>query len=137
MPSFDALKISASALRAQKIRMEVISSNLANINTTRTEDGTPYRKKEVVFTPQEFKTELEKKIEGVRVEEIVESSRPFEKVYDPSHPHADKDGYVTYPNVNVVEEMADMMDAARSYEANLNVMNTTKDMILKTLEIIR
>lgn len=137
MPSFDAVKVSASALKAQRIRMEVISSNLANVHTTKTDEGTPYRKKEVVFTPVEFKSQLEKKIEGVKVEEIIESERPFERVYDPSHPHAGSDGYVLYPNVNLIEEMADMMDAARSYEANLNVLTTTKDMILKTLEIIK
>lgn len=137
MASFDALKISGSALSAQKIRMEVISSNLANIHTTRTEEGTPYRKKEVVFVPEKFKSTLREKMEGVRVGEIVESDKPFQKVYDPSHPDADKDGYVMLPNMNLIEEMTDMIDASRSYEANVNVINTTKEMIMKTLEIIK
>ncbi|MCX7856708.1 MAG: flagellar basal body rod protein FlgC [Deltaproteobacteria bacterium] len=137
MASFDALKISASALSAQKTRMEVVSSNLANIHTTRTEEGTPYRKKEVVFVPENFNDTLKRRLEGVKVQEIVESDKPFHRVYDPSHPDADKEGYVTYPNVNLIEEVTDMMDASRSYEANLNVINTTKEMIIKTLEIIK
>lgn len=137
MASFDILKISGSALSAQKIRMEVISSNLANVHTTRTEEGTPYRKKEVVFVPESFKETLREKLEGVKVKEIVESKSQFQKVYDPSHPDADGEGYVLYPNVNVMEEMTDMLDASRSYEANLNVINATKEMILKTIEILK
>ncbi len=137
MASFDALKISGSALSAQRIRMEVISSNLANVSTTRTEDGTPYRKKEVVFVPETFKETLKERIQGVKVKEIVESKDPFQKVYDPSHPDADENGYVNYPNVNILEEMTDMLDASRSYEANLNVIGATKEMIMKTLEILK
>ncbi|MCS7281699.1 MAG: flagellar basal body rod protein FlgC [Desulfobacterota bacterium] len=137
MASFDALKISASALSAQKIRMEIISSNLANIHTTKTEDGDPYRKKEVIFEPVDFKNTLQGKLQGVKVQEVVESNDPFNKVYDPSHPHADSDGYVNYPNVNIIEEMVDMVDASRSYEANLAVLNITKEMIIKTLEIVK
>lgn len=137
MASFEILKISGSALTAQKIRMEVISSNLANINTTRTKDGRPYRKKEVIFVPESFKETLGEKIEGVKVEKIVESKAPFQKVYDPSHPHADQNGYVSYPNINIIEEMTDLLDASRSFEANVNVINATKEMILKTLEIIK
>jgi flagellar basal-body rod protein FlgC len=137
MPSFDALKISASALSAQKLRMEIISSNLANIHTTRTEEGKPYKKKEVVFSPHRFKDALNEKLEGVKVEEIVESDKPFQKVYDPSHPDADREGYVTYPNMNLIEEMTDLIDASRSYEANVNVLSATKEMIIKTFDIIK
>jgi flagellar basal-body rod protein FlgC len=137
MPSFDALKISASALSAQKLRMEIISSNLANIHTTRTEEGKPYKKKEVVFSPYTFKDALNEKLEGVKVEEIVESDKPFQKVYDPSHPDADREGYVTYPNMNLIEEMTDLIDASRSYEANVNVLSATKEMIIKTFDIIK
>jgi len=143
MGILDILKVSASALRAQRTRMEVIASNLANIQTTRTEEGGPYRKKEVVFTPSEmsdgraFKDILSEKVEGVKVEEISESSKPFERVYDPGHPDADQDGYVSLPNVNLMEEMADMIAATRAYEANVNVVQTTKEMFLKSLEIGR
>ena len=142
MGMFDVLKISSSGLRAQRVRMETIATNLANIHTTRTEEGVPYKKQSVVLTSADvsgatFKGVLERRMEGVDVEEIVESERPFEKTYDPAHPDADSDGYVTYPNVNVLEEMTDMSAAARSYEANVNVINTTKRMFQKALEIAR
>ncbi|HOV91236.1 MAG TPA: flagellar basal body rod protein FlgC [Syntrophorhabdaceae bacterium] len=141
MGILDILKISASGLRAQRIRMETIATNLANIHTTRTDEGGPYAKKEVVFRTtdlnetQGFGKVLSERIEGVKVEEIAKSSKEFEKVYDPGHPDADKEGYVIYPNVNLMEEMADMVSATRSYEANINVINTTKEMFIKTLEI--
>lgn len=137
----DILKVSASGLKAQRIRMEVIATNLANIHTTRTEEGGPYTKKEVVFSSADvsegdsFDSVLSKKIEGVKVENIVKSTKHFEKIYDPGHPDADKEGYVTNPNVNLMEEMADMISATRSYEANINVVNTTKEIFMKTLEI--
>ncbi len=141
MSLLDILKISASGLKAQRIRMETIATNLANIHTTRTDEGGPYVKKEVVFKTadvsekEEFDRLLSQKIEGVKVEEIAKSNKNFEKVYDPGHPDADREGYVTYPNVNLMEEMADMISATRSYEANINVINTTKEMFLKTLDI--
>ncbi|HVN23144.1 MAG TPA: flagellar basal body rod protein FlgC [Syntrophorhabdales bacterium] len=142
MGMFDVLKISSSGLRAQRIRMETIATNLANIHTTRTEDGGPYRKQNVVLSSADasgdgFGGVLSKKLEGVAVEEITESEKPFEKTHDPSHPDADQDGYVTYPNVNVLEEMTDMVSASRSYEANVNVINTTKHMFQKSLEIAK
>ncbi|MCX7965783.1 MAG: flagellar basal body rod protein FlgC [Syntrophorhabdaceae bacterium] len=141
MSLLDILKIGASGLKAQRIRMETIATNLANIHTTRTDEGGPYAKKEVVFRTtdvsekNEFGKILSEKIEGVKVEEITKSNKNFEKVYDPGHPDADKEGYVTYPNVNLMEEMADMISATRSYEANINVINTTKEMFIKTLDI--
>ena len=141
MSILDILRISASGLKAQRIRMEVIATNLANMQTTRTDEGGPYAKKEVVFTTTDvseadvFGRMFSEKIEGVKVEEIVNSKKHFEKAYDPGHPDADAEGYVTSPNVNLMEEMADMISATRSYEANINVVNTTKEMFLKTLEI--
>lgn len=140
MGILDILKIASQALRAQRVRMEIIASNLANIHTTRTEKGGPYRKKEVIFKSEvidDFEERFREAIKGVKVQEIRESKRPFERVYDPSHPDADKDGYVTLPNVNLMEEMTDMMLAARSYEANLNVMSVTKELFLKSLEIVK
>ncbi|MCX8111538.1 MAG: flagellar basal body rod protein FlgC [Syntrophorhabdaceae bacterium] len=141
MSILNILKISASGLKAQRIRMETIATNLANIHTTRTDEGGPYSKKEVVFRTEDLSDQegfgkvLSEKIEGVKVEEVTRSNKGFEKVYDPGHPDADKEGYVTYPNVNLMEEMADMISATRSYEANINVVNTTKEMFIKTLEI--
>lgn len=140
MGLFDVFKISASGMRAQRMRMEVISTNLANIHTTRTEEGGPFVKKEVVFKQSDvsdkpFGAMLSKKIDGVKVDEVQESEKPFEKVYDPNHPDADAKGYVNFPNVNLMEEMADMIAATRAYEANINVINTTKEMAIKTLEI--
>ena len=137
------LKIGASALNSQRVRMETIATNLANLHTTRTPEGGPYRKKEVVFSPtdvsetKEFGRMLAQRMEGVKVDEIKASDKPFQKIYDPGHPDADGQGYVTFPNVNLMEEMADMMAATRAYEANVNVVNTTKDMFMKALDIGR
>ncbi len=142
MGIFDVLRISASGLKAQRTRMEVVASNIANVHTTRTEEGGPFRKKEVVFTTQDvsegttFGSLFQQKVEeGVNVEEVKESTRPFEQTHDPYHPDADANGYVTYPNVNVMEEMADMVAATRAYEANVNVINNTKEMFNRSLEI--
>jgi len=137
----DILKVSASGMKAQRIRMEVIATNLANVHTTRTEEGGPYTKKDVVFSSADvsegdsFDSVLSKKIEGVKVDNIINSTKHFERVYDLGHPDADKEGYVTNPNVNLMEEMSDMISATRSYEANINVINTAKEMFMKTLEI--
>ncbi len=137
----DILKVSTSGMKAQRIRMEVIATNLANVHTTRTEEGGPYTKKDVVFSSADvsegdsFDSVLSKKIEGVKVDNIINSTKHFERVYDPGHPDADKEGYVTNPNVNLMEEMSDMISATRSYEANINVINTAKEMFMKTLEI--
>jgi flagellar basal-body rod protein FlgC len=144
MGMFDVLKISASGLTAERTRMENIATNLANVHTTRTDEGGPYKKKDVVFTTSDvsagvrhFGSLLKEKAEGVKVEEVVESEKPFEQVYDPYHPDANSEGYVNFPNVNVMEEMADMVAATRAYEANINMMNTTKEMFVKTLEIVK
>jgi flagellar basal-body rod protein FlgC len=141
MGMFDVLKISASGLKAQRIRMEAVASNIANVHTTRTEEGGPYKKKDVVFTtedigqPAGFGSLFQQKIEGVSVEEVVESTQAFEQVHDPFHPDADADGNVMFPNVNIISEMSDMIAASRAYEANVNVVNNTKEMFNKSLEI--
>lgn len=143
MDIFTTMKISASALKAQRLRMNTISSNLANIETTRTPDGGPYRKREVIFqaTTQGFADTLDSRMrdaaQGVKVSHIQASSQPPRMVYDPSHPDADEQGNVAMPNVNLVEETADMMSASRAYEANVTVVKSAKRMALKALEIGR
>lgn len=143
MGDFDILKISASGMKSQRKRMDVIASNLANVQTTSSEEGGPYKKKEVVFKAVDvsdnkgFASTMMKKAEGVDVDGIKESDKPFQQVYNPGHPDANKEGYVTFPNVNMMEEMTDMTAAARAYEANVNVMTTTKEMFIKTLDIIK
>jgi len=141
---FDAINISASALHAQRVRMDVIAQNIANANTTRTEDGTPYRRKIVVFEErkQSFGDILNEKLNassdtyaGVRVKAIIEDTSPFKKVYDPTHPDSDQNGYVNYPNVDIVTEMVNMIEASRAYEANVTAMNITKSMITRIFEI--
>lgn len=146
MGMFDAINISSSALHAERVRMDVISQNIANANTTRTENGTPYRRKIVVFEErkQSFGDLLNQKLSslqdssgGVRVKAIIEDMSPFKKVYDPTHPDADKNGYVNYPNVDIVTEMVNMIEASRAYEANVTALNITKSMITRTFEIGR
>ena len=148
MGIFNALNISASGLTAQSVRMDLISQNIANSNTTRDKNGQPYRRKTVVFTERgtdPFKTALSKSMtkhattkngNGVKVTSIVEDHvTAMAKVYDPSHPDADEDGYVIYPNVNTVTEMTNLIDATRGYEANVTAFNATKNMLLKGLEM--
>lgn len=145
MGFFKSLDIGASGLTAQRLRMDTISQNIANVNTTRTEDGTPYRRRDVVFEeradPNSFSSALSSASEklyggnGVRVTKIVEDSTPFKKVYDPGNPDADAEGYVSMPNVDVVTEMVNMISATRSYEANVTSINATKSMAMKALEI--
>lgn len=138
-----SMNISASALTAQRVRMDVISQNIANANTTRTNNGTPYRRRQVVFQSQPgslFSRYLNKAQsaaagEGVRVAAIVEDMSDFIREYDPDHPDADAEGYVSYPNVDEVSEMVDMMAATRSYDANVTALNATKSIALKALEI--
>jgi len=141
MDIFTSMKISASALKAQRVRMNAISSNLANIETTRTPDGGPYRKREVVFqsTQQGFASTLDARMRdaahGVRVSHVQASSAPPRMAYDPSHPDADERGNVALPNVDLVEETADMMSASRAYDANVTVVKSAKRMALKALSI--
>lgn len=145
MGFFSALHTSASALTAERLRMDVISENIANVNTTRTEDGTPYRRKTVIFEAQKgnipFSSYLSKASQqlnesrGVRVSAIVEDQTPFKSVYDPGNPDADENGMVQMPNVDVVTEMVNLISASRAYEANITSIETTKSMALKALEI--
>lgn len=131
-------KINADGLKVQRKRMDVISSNLSNIETTRTEKGGPYRRKMIVMgskPAEDFDTLIDMQLESVKVEGIVEDQSPFKKSFNPSHPDADADGYVLKPNVDLVVEMVNMMMARRAYEANLSAIKTTKQMALKALEI--
>ena len=144
MSIFSSINISASALTAERTRMDVISKNLANANTTRTQSGAPYRRQVVVFQEanekQSFKSIFDSKknkdVEnGVEIVGIVEDKTPFRQVYNPGHPDADEKGYVTMSNVDTITEMVDMISATRSYEANVTALNTSKGMLLKALEI--
>src|SRR5512138_1394870 len=145
MDLFTAMDVSSSALTAERTRMNLISSNLANANSTRTAEGGPYKRKDAVFAAQpvsqSFSAALNKaglqQLNKVSVLQVVEDPNPPRLQYDPSHPEADAKGYVAMPNVNVVEEMADMIAATRSYEANVTTLQATKSMALKTLEISR
>ena len=143
MDFFSAMDISASALTAQRTRMNLISSNLANVNSTRTAEGGPYKRKDAVFTATplagSFGAALGKASDERRVDvtQIAEDTKPPRLQYEPTHPDANAAGYVAYPNVNVVEEMADMISASRSYEANVTAAQASKSMALKTLEIGR
>jgi flagellar basal-body rod protein FlgC len=139
--------ISASALTAQRLRMDVISSNIANAETTRGRyvNGSfePYRRKLVVMEPMRpssFASELEQAMgkqvpRGVKVSKIIEDTTPFKQVYNPGHPDADEQGYVMMPNVDIMKEMVDMISATRSYEANVTALNAAKSMIMKAMEI--
>jgi flagellar basal-body rod protein FlgC len=135
-----SLEISASGLYAQRKRMDVIASNLANIETTRTERGGPYRRKMVVMSSkpvQDFEEVLTSKAAGVKIDDIVEDDTPFIRVFDAGHPHADGQGYVLKPNVDVVVEITNMLFAKRIFEANITAIKSTTQMALKALEIGR
>ncbi|MFO8085996.1 MAG: flagellar basal body rod protein FlgC [Desulfobacterales bacterium] len=141
MDILKAMNISSSALKAQSVRLNVISSNLANIDTTRTPEGGPYKKKSVIFTTTkpDFAMDLENSSRqwaaGVKVERIATSLLEPKKVYDPSHPDASDDGFVEKPNISLVEEITDMMKVKGTYEANVNSIKAAQRMALKTLEI--
>jgi len=142
MSFLDSMNISASALTATRLRMDVIAENMANMNTTRTENGEPYRRKYVVFQERTddrafatFFNKAQGNSGGVRVLEVGTDMSEFKYDYNPGHPDADENGYVRMPNVEVVQEMVDMMSAFRAYEANITALNAFKDMAVKTLEI--
>jgi len=145
MDFMSALDVSASGMKAQRTYMNVISMNLANVKTTRTPEGGAYRRKSVAFAAapvfNPFDKEMEnadnRELKGVIVRGIVADKRPMKKVHEPGHPDADKDGYVTYPDINVVEEMANMITTMRSYEANVQAIQDTKAMFNKALQIAR
>jgi flagellar basal-body rod protein FlgC len=131
MSLFNVFQIASSALRAQSERLNVTASNLANADSATGPDGTPYRAKQVVFQAQTAANGLS----GVKVAGVVEDPAAPRRVYDPKHPAADGQGYVTLPNVSVVDEMVNMLSASRSYQSNVEVMSTAKSLLLKTLSL--
>ncbi len=145
MGIFGIINTGASGLTAERLRMDVISNNIANVNTTVTENGTPFRRKMVTFqertttdfvVPMNISSDDNRETgNGVRVVGITEDNSPFKYVYDPSHPQANKDGYVEMPNINIVSEMTDMITATRAYEANVNIINSAKGMAQAALNI--
>jgi flagellar basal-body rod protein FlgC len=149
MSMFGGMEISASALTAQRLRMNVTAENLANAETTKTADGAPYRRKEVTLQAVDkggFGSQLSAAMGagssgvvpgGVQATAITEDQTNGKLVYDPSHPDADEQGYVRMPNVDTVTEMVDLIDAQRAYEANVTAMSASKQMFAKTLEILR
>lgn len=144
MGFFDTINISASGLTAEKLRMDIISKNIANANTTRTANGTPYRRQVVTFEEgqvpfSQYLNDASQRMigGGVKVASIEEDQTPFKMVYDPGNPDADEKGYVKMPNVDVMTEMVNMITASRAYEANITAINSTKSMALKALEIGR
>lgn len=149
MNIFSSMNISASALTAEKTRIDLISKNIANVNTTRTNGGVPYRRQVPVFQEEKnskFSSFLNKEINnqsrgnelgGVRITKIVEDETPFKLKYEPGHPDADSDGYVKMPNVDTVKEMVDMISAQRGYDANVTAINSSKSMLMKALDIGR
>ncbi len=141
--AFNNLRISASGLSAERLRMDTIASNIANVDTTRGADGQPYRRKIAVFQ-ENLNSQLNKETgqyeetsQGVKAIGIKNDQSAFRRVYDPSNPDADNQGYVSMPNVNILNEMADMMVATRAYEANIDAINSEKTMFSKALEIGR
>ncbi|HHX55241.1 MAG TPA: flagellar basal body rod protein FlgC [Clostridiales bacterium] len=144
MAFFNGMNISSTGMTAQRLRMDTIAQNIANVNTTRDENGNVYRRKTVVFAEKNapnfrrvFASALGKPSGyGVKVTEIVEDNEtPMTMAYDPSHPDADEEGYVSYPNVNTVTEMTNLIDASRAYEANVTAFNASKSITLKGLEV--
>lgn len=133
MSLFNVFQVSSSAMTAQSMRLNAVASNLANADSIVSSDGKPYRAKHVVFeTTPIGGGEVSR---GVRVSKVVEDAAPPRMVYDPKNPAADEKGYVSFSNVNVVEQMTDMISASRSYQTNVEVMNTAKTMMLRTLQI--
>jgi flagellar basal-body rod protein FlgC len=133
MSLLNILGISGSAVSAQSQRLNVVASNLANADSVAGPDGQAYRARQVVFQAQA--TAADAAQVGVRVSDVIEDATPGKRLHDPSHPLADADGYVTQSNVNVVEQMVDMISASRSYQNNVEVMNTTQQLALKTLQL--
>jgi flagellar basal-body rod protein FlgC len=133
MSLFSILDVAGSALTAQSQRLNTTASNLANADSATSSTGQPYKAKQVVFAAQPVNAQ-DNSI-GVRVSNVIEDQTPGRRVHDPKHPLADKDGYVTMPNVNVIEEMVNMISASRSYQTNAELMNTAKTLLLKTLQI--
>lgn len=145
MGMFDSINIHSSALTAEKARIDIISKNISNEKTTRSTGGQPYRRQAVVFQEKkknafsQYLSKYENNFngDGVKIAKIVDDPTPFKLVYEPGHPDADENGYVRMPNVEMVKEMVDMIDAQRAYEANITAMNASKSMLMRTLDIGR
>ena len=143
MSLFSAISVSASGMEAQRTRAELLTQNLANAETTRTEEGGPYRRKDAVFSAgavdEPFSAAFQSSLEatGVSVSEIVTDTRDPEQRFIPGHPDADKDGYVAFPRVNPAEDMADLIDASRSFQANVSAMSAVKDMIQRSIDLLK
>ena len=145
MSFLNSLKISASGLASQRTRMNAISSNLANVNTTRTPEGGPYKRKDAVFESTNvsevfgdvFQNKMNRNFQGVKVSEIIENPKAIRLEYNPTHPDANNDGYVALPDINFIKEMVDLMEAKRSYQANITAIKASREMALKALEIGR
>ena len=140
MNLLDTLQITASGLTAQRLRLQTVASNMANARTTRTDEGGPYKKQLPILQAVQddpFGNDLQQAMAQVEIMGVVESNDPPVMVHDPGHPDADEEGYVAYPNVNVLEEMVDLMTTARTYEANANVLEVTEGMASNALEIGR
>jgi len=132
MSMFSIFNVSGSAVSAQSQRLNVVASNLANVDAVAGPDGQGYKARQVVFQTTPMGGDA---TAGVKVSSITESNEPFKRVHNPNHPSADADGYVNYSNVNAVEEMVNMISASRSYQNNIEVMNTAKSLLLKTLQM--
>lgn len=145
MGIFNSVNISTTALTAEKTRIDIIAKNMANVNTTRSTGGMPYRRQMVVFEENksqpfsEYLSKYNKKYNGggVKISKIVEDDSPFKLVYEPGHPDSDENGYVKMPNVDVIKEMIDLISAQRSYDANITAINASKSMLTKALDIGR
>jgi flagellar basal-body rod protein FlgC len=145
MSLFSSLSVSASGMAAQRARAELLVENLANAETTRTPEGGPYRRKDVVFAEDpsvgsfssELNSALGSNVSGVAVNQVIVDDREPDRRYLPGHPDADKDGYVSFPKINPAEDMVDLMGASRSYEANVAAISAVKDMIQKSLDLFR
>jgi flagellar basal-body rod protein FlgC len=133
---FGSLDVSASGMSAERLRMDVVAENIANANTTRDANGQPYQRKEVVLQAQGGQS-FGEILDGVRVAAVANDQSPPRHVYDPGHPDANAQGYVTLPNVNPVTEMVDLISSSRGYEANVTALNTAKQMFQKALDILR
>ena len=145
MSLFGALSVSASGMAAQRTRAELLTQNLANSETTRTPEGGPYRRQDAIFETQTqtspfssvFQNELSSGITGVHVSEVVQDSSPPDKRYIPGHPDADANGYVLFPHINPAEDMVDLLSSTRGYEANVAAMGAVKDMIARSIDLLR
>ena len=139
MEFFTAFKICGSGLSAQRAKLDVITSNIANVSTTSTPEGGPYKRKMITFSAEPLKEGFDKTLADavrmVKVKNVIEEKEGFKRIYDPAHPDADKDGFVTLPNVNIMLEMTDLITASRSYEACATAFDAAKNMALRAMEI--